>query len=198
MALRAIAVLKDVCAEMEELCPDAWIFNYTNPVNIVAEAVTHHSPREDRLALRGADLLPERDRRVGGPRSRPSRGDDGRPEPRLLGRRARLRRTRPAAPDRRRPGSGAATTRRSSPTCTRQLRLAARWGRSPPTTSSTTTSPTRSWPSSGPSRRPGPRTSSAGRATTGATTRSRRRPTTHSSTRPAHAAASTSSSSRST
>ena len=44
MALRAIAVLKDVCAEMEELCPDAWIFNYTNPVNIVAEAITHHSP----------------------------------------------------------------------------------------------------------------------------------------------------------
>ena len=37
-------MLKDVCAEMEELCPDAWIFNYTNPVNIVAEAVTHHSP----------------------------------------------------------------------------------------------------------------------------------------------------------
>ena len=44
MALRAITVLKDVCAEMEELCPDAWIFNYTNPVNIVAEAITHHSP----------------------------------------------------------------------------------------------------------------------------------------------------------
>ena len=73
MALRAIGVLKDVCAEMEELCPDAWIFNYTNPVNIVAEAVTHHSPRENRLALRGADLLPERDRRVRGPRPRPSR-----------------------------------------------------------------------------------------------------------------------------
>jgi 6-phospho-beta-glucosidase len=44
MALRAIAVLKDVCAEMERVCPDAWIFNYTNPVNIVAEAITHHSP----------------------------------------------------------------------------------------------------------------------------------------------------------
>ncbi len=27
---------------MEELCPKAWIFN-TNPVNIVAEAITHHS-----------------------------------------------------------------------------------------------------------------------------------------------------------
>ena len=44
MALRAITVLKDVCSEMERVCPDAWIFNYTNPVNIVAEAVTHHSP----------------------------------------------------------------------------------------------------------------------------------------------------------
>src|SRR5919204_1933902 len=44
MALRAIHVLKDVCAEMERVCPDAWIYNYTNPVNIVAEAITHHSP----------------------------------------------------------------------------------------------------------------------------------------------------------
>jgi 6-phospho-beta-glucosidase len=44
MALRAVNVLKDVCAEMERVCPDAWIFNYTNPVNIVAEAVAHHSP----------------------------------------------------------------------------------------------------------------------------------------------------------
>ena len=43
MALRAIAILKDICAEMEEVCPDAWLFNYTNPVNLVAEAVTHHS-----------------------------------------------------------------------------------------------------------------------------------------------------------
>ena len=44
MALRAIHVLRDVCAEMERVCPDAGIFNYPNPVNIVAEAVTHHSP----------------------------------------------------------------------------------------------------------------------------------------------------------
>src|SRR6185437_12650990 len=44
MALRAIAVLRELCTEMEEICPDAWIFNYTNPVNLVAEAVTHHSP----------------------------------------------------------------------------------------------------------------------------------------------------------
>jgi 6-phospho-beta-glucosidase len=44
MAMRAVHVLKDVCAEMERVCPDAWLFNYTNPVNIVAESVTHHSP----------------------------------------------------------------------------------------------------------------------------------------------------------
>src|SRR5437867_1833852 len=44
MALRAIAVLKDICAEMEQECPGAWLFNYTNPINIVAEAITHHSP----------------------------------------------------------------------------------------------------------------------------------------------------------
>jgi 6-phospho-beta-glucosidase len=44
MALRAIAVLRELCAEMDEVCPGAWIFNYTNPVNLVAEAVTHHSP----------------------------------------------------------------------------------------------------------------------------------------------------------
>jgi 6-phospho-beta-glucosidase len=44
MALRAITVMKELCAEVEEVCPRAWIFNYTNPVNIVAEAVTHHSP----------------------------------------------------------------------------------------------------------------------------------------------------------
>src|SRR4249920_1301268 len=43
MALRAIAILKGICAEMEEVCPGAWLFNYTNPVNLVAEAVTHHS-----------------------------------------------------------------------------------------------------------------------------------------------------------
>lgn len=44
MALRAINVLKGVCADMEDVCPDAWIFNYTNPVNLVAEAITHNSP----------------------------------------------------------------------------------------------------------------------------------------------------------
>lgn len=44
MALRSVAVIKELVGEMERLCPEAVLFNYTNPVNIVAEAVTHHSP----------------------------------------------------------------------------------------------------------------------------------------------------------
>lgn len=43
MALRSLHVIKKLVAEMERLCPDAVLLNYTNPVNVVAEAVTHHS-----------------------------------------------------------------------------------------------------------------------------------------------------------
>ena len=43
MALRAIKGVKSILKDMEDVCPGARLFNYTNPVNIVAEAVTHHS-----------------------------------------------------------------------------------------------------------------------------------------------------------
>lgn len=43
MALRSIAVMRDILADMERTCPGATVFNYTNPVNVVAEAVSHHS-----------------------------------------------------------------------------------------------------------------------------------------------------------
>jgi 6-phospho-beta-glucosidase len=43
MALRTIHVTRSIAEEMERLCPDAVLFNYTNPVNIVAEAVSHYS-----------------------------------------------------------------------------------------------------------------------------------------------------------
>ncbi|MGI8657289.1 MAG: glycoside hydrolase [Candidatus Limnocylindria bacterium] len=43
MALRSIAVMREIVEEMETLCPDAWLVNYTNPVNVVSEAITHHS-----------------------------------------------------------------------------------------------------------------------------------------------------------
>jgi 6-phospho-beta-glucosidase len=43
MALRSIAVTKSILEDMEAICPHARLFNYTNPVNIVSEAVTHHT-----------------------------------------------------------------------------------------------------------------------------------------------------------
>jgi 6-phospho-beta-glucosidase len=43
MALRSIHVMKGVIADMEAVCPDARLFNYTNPVNIVAQAVADNS-----------------------------------------------------------------------------------------------------------------------------------------------------------
>lgn len=43
MALRSIYVTKSIVEDMEIICPNARLFNYTNPVNIVSEAVTHHT-----------------------------------------------------------------------------------------------------------------------------------------------------------
>ena len=42
-ALRTIPVILDICRDMEELCPDAWLINFTNPSGIVTEAVLKHS-----------------------------------------------------------------------------------------------------------------------------------------------------------
>ena len=71
MALRSIHVMQGVVKDMEEVCPRAILANYTNPINIVAEAVTHHTaiptislcegpiifPHE---VARAADLDPDR------------------------------------------------------------------------------------------------------------------------------------------
>ena len=43
MALRSIQVMKSIIEDMEIACPGARLFNYTNPINIISEAVTHHS-----------------------------------------------------------------------------------------------------------------------------------------------------------
>lgn len=39
MACRVVPVFQELCADAEELCPDAWIINYTNPTQFVADAV---------------------------------------------------------------------------------------------------------------------------------------------------------------
>lgn len=41
--LRTIPVILDICKEMEELCPDAWLINFTNPAGMVTEAVYRYS-----------------------------------------------------------------------------------------------------------------------------------------------------------
>jgi 6-phospho-beta-glucosidase len=44
MALRSIKVLKGLLEDIEAVAPRAQVFNYTNPVNILADAATRHSP----------------------------------------------------------------------------------------------------------------------------------------------------------
>lgn len=42
-ACRTIPVALEICKEMEELCPDAWLLNFTNPSGMVTEAILKHS-----------------------------------------------------------------------------------------------------------------------------------------------------------
>lgn len=42
-ALRTIPVILDICKDIEELCPNAWLINFTNPAGIVTEAVNRYS-----------------------------------------------------------------------------------------------------------------------------------------------------------
>lgn len=71
MAMRSIQVMKTILDDLDQVAPDAVIFNYTNPVNIVSQAVTEHSDRRIfsmcegpitfwQSVLRTAGLDPER------------------------------------------------------------------------------------------------------------------------------------------
>jgi 6-phospho-beta-glucosidase len=42
-ALRTIPVILEICRDMEEVCPDAWLINFTNPSGILADAIVKHS-----------------------------------------------------------------------------------------------------------------------------------------------------------
>jgi 6-phospho-beta-glucosidase len=43
MALRSIHVIKGIVRDIEAICPNAFLINYTNPINIVSEAITQNS-----------------------------------------------------------------------------------------------------------------------------------------------------------
>lgn len=42
--LRTIAVLRDFARDMEQVCPDAWFLNYTNPMGILAGYMQRYTP----------------------------------------------------------------------------------------------------------------------------------------------------------
>lgn len=42
-ALRTIPVILDICKDIEELCPDAWVINFSNPAGMITEAVHKHT-----------------------------------------------------------------------------------------------------------------------------------------------------------
>lgn len=60
MALRSLHVMRGIVADMEEACPDAILFNYTNPVNLVSEAVTHHTDIPTVSLCEGTIVYPRR------------------------------------------------------------------------------------------------------------------------------------------
>ncbi len=41
-AFRTIPVIRDIVQDMRELCPEAWLINFTNPSGIITEAVIKH------------------------------------------------------------------------------------------------------------------------------------------------------------
>lgn len=45
-AFRTIPVLLDIAKDVHEICPDAWIINFTNPAGMVTEALLRHSPHK--------------------------------------------------------------------------------------------------------------------------------------------------------
>ncbi|WP_182199684.1 6-phospho-beta-glucosidase [Paraliobacillus salinarum] len=45
-AFRTIPVLMELAQEVHEICPKAWLINFTNPAGIVTEALLNHSPHK--------------------------------------------------------------------------------------------------------------------------------------------------------
>jgi len=43
-AIRTIPVMLEICKDMEKVCPDAWLINFTNPAGMVTEAINKYTP----------------------------------------------------------------------------------------------------------------------------------------------------------
>jgi 6-phospho-beta-glucosidase len=58
MALRSIGITKGILATLDEVAPKAKIFNYTNPVNIVSQAVSDNTDKFIYSMCEGAMIFP--------------------------------------------------------------------------------------------------------------------------------------------
>ncbi|MDP8222269.1 MAG: 6-phospho-beta-glucosidase [Candidatus Lernaella stagnicola] len=50
-ALRTLPIIFDICEEMDRVCPDAWLINFTNPSGLVTEAIVNYAGREKCIGL---------------------------------------------------------------------------------------------------------------------------------------------------
>ena len=50
-ALRTIPVILDIVKEIQELCPDAWMLNFTNPAGMVSEAIIRYTNYKKAIGL---------------------------------------------------------------------------------------------------------------------------------------------------
>lgn len=50
-ALRTIPVILDIVKDIEELCPDAWLINFTNPAGMVTEAIYRYTNFKKAIGL---------------------------------------------------------------------------------------------------------------------------------------------------
>ena len=50
-AFRTIPVILDIVKDIEELCPDAWLINFTNPAGIVTEGILRHTNFKKAIGL---------------------------------------------------------------------------------------------------------------------------------------------------
>lgn len=56
-ALRTIPVILDLCKDMTELCPNAWLINFTNPSGIITETVLKYYPNIKVVGLCNVPIL---------------------------------------------------------------------------------------------------------------------------------------------
>ena len=49
--LRTIPIILEICKEIEELCPNAWLINFTNPSGMITEAIFRHSTIKKAIGL---------------------------------------------------------------------------------------------------------------------------------------------------